>query len=452
MDPSLPVGAAAMRRRIGFGCHTMLCVVALLVPGLSNAQTTGNERAFPQSKAVIEKALKQLQDFTSGRLPTLDGFAMPDERPLDRFQRGYFQCTVQVSSRSSGGSLVRVSAKITAWYAAPGQSQSGYQVLPSNGRLESDLLDRLQEALGSNGVPPVSASAPTKSEAAKARAPASTATKSAPMPTGSMPDAPSTSASAQAFHMGTATGSAVPSLATQKAVEDRHVEALQTDAKNLEEILRNQSHPSNLVAVNKAGTPVLATPNKGGKVLFLAAAEDEFELLDLNSNWVHVRISGLSRGWIERSRVEMNGVSVPEVAQMPPPAVPAPASTPTKTTNAARFQVEHEEIASFPGTWEPLRGKTVKIISVLPTMPTGGDSQAKLDFAKSVFDKEYNELTADQTTATGVVVIFDSADGGMLATTLPVLRQWKEGTLSEEAMWRRCFVDPPEMVSITANR
>jgi hypothetical protein len=42
------------------------------------------------------------------------------------------------------------------------------------------------------------------------------------------------------------------------------------------------------------------------------------------------------------------------------------------------------------------------------------------------------------------VVIFDSDDGGMIATTMPALRQWKAGTLSDEAFWRRCLFDPPE--------
>ena len=50
---------------------------------------------------------------------------------------------------------------------------------------------------------------------------------------------------------------------------------------------------------------MLASPSQDAQVLFLAAAEDEFEILDSNPNWVHVRISGLSRGWIRRSSVEM---------------------------------------------------------------------------------------------------------------------------------------------------
>jgi hypothetical protein len=72
-------------------------------------------------------------------------------------------------------------------------------------------------------------------------------------------------------------------------------------------------------------------------------------------------------------------------------------------------------------------------------------SHAKLEFAKSVFDREYVELTKSSTTAAGVVLVFDAEDGGMMATTLPVLQQWKAGTLSDEALWRRCYFDPPEM-------
>jgi len=72
---------------------------------------------------------------------------------------------------------------------------------------------------------------------------------------------------------------------------------LQAEAASLEDVLKNQAHPKNLVAVKKSGTPVLATPSITGKTLFMASAHDEFEMLDFNADWVHVRISGLSRGW-----------------------------------------------------------------------------------------------------------------------------------------------------------
>ena len=41
---------------------------------------------------------------------------------------------------------------------------------------------------------------------------------------------------------------------------------------------------------------MVATPSLKAKTLFLASTHDEFEMLDFNADWVHVRISGLSRG------------------------------------------------------------------------------------------------------------------------------------------------------------
>ena len=51
----------------------------------------------------MEKRIKELQS-SAGRLPVLDGFTVPGDRPLSRFQRGYYQCATQVISTPSGGS------------------------------------------------------------------------------------------------------------------------------------------------------------------------------------------------------------------------------------------------------------------------------------------------------------------------------------------------------------
>jgi hypothetical protein len=420
------------------------CVAAVLA-GTCDGQSSPYERTFAQSRTAVEKALKELQPSASGRLPALDGFTPPGDRPLDHFQRGYYQCVTQLSATPSGGVLVRVSSKITAWYADPDPSKSGYQVLPSNGRLETDFLDRLEDAL--RGKTPSSTANPPAS-------PTPLQSKNKSNPSAPAVSAPAPSSSAPAGSIATSKAPAVPanspfklgspvisdraaSLATQKAVTDKHMEDLTKEAKGLEEILRNQAHPNNLVAVKNSGTQVLVSPVEGAKVLFLATAEDEFEILDMNANWVHVRISGLSRGWIRRSGVEMPGSSAPE----------AQAAGSGAAGDPEHFQVKDEQTATFPGTWEPLQGQTVKILTV---QKSGGNAsetgaRAKMEFTKSLFDKEYAELKPATTTATGVVVIFDSEDGGMVATTLPALQQWKAGTLSEQAFWRRCLVDPPEI-------
>jgi hypothetical protein len=427
-----------------------MVILCGLVP-YAAVQTAPYERTFPQSKAAVEKALKELQSSAAGRLPILDGFAAPGDRPLDRFQRGYYQCTAEVASLPSGESRVRVSAKITAWYADPDSGKSGYQVLPSNGRLESDFLDRLQEALGKFiAAKPASGGSPALKSGSKSDA--SAPAISAPTPQDMVPGEPIASSKTTANVTSPFKIGKVPAedLATRKAVTDRHIEELTKEAKSLEEILRNQSHPGNLVAVKQAGTPVLVSPNEGAKVLFLATAEDEFEMLDMNASWVHIRISGLSRGWIRRTSVEMPEASAAAPEPQPAPAAAHPAAEPD---GKAPFQVEKEQIASFPGDWGPLRGRTVKIISVQEAGGKTSDtsSRAKLAFAKSVFDREYAELTGSSTMAAGVVLVFDSEDGGIMATTLPVLQQWKAGTLSDEALWRRCYFDPPEMFrSVTA--
>jgi hypothetical protein len=451
-----PVTSYARRRTI----QALLCGFASVTLSLCSAgQSIPQERTFTQSKAVVEKALKELQPSTAGRLPVLDGFAIPGQRPLDRMQRGYYQCTVQVSSTQSGGSLVRVSAKITAWYADPDSSKSGYLVLPSNGRLESDLLDRLAEALGASPPPAATPANPVAAKP-KTKTDLPAPTISAPQPSdtvrGERIGASKSSVTASSPFKMTPPATADPSasLATRRAVTDRHVEELTKEAKNLEEILRNQAHPNNLAAVKKSGTPVLSNPSEGAKVLFLAAAEDEFEILDMNTSWVHVRISGLSRGWIRRSGVEMPDEPGKAAASEAPQQLTPPKTESVGSANRPAFQVENEQIASFPGAWEPLRGKTVKIITAQKVNEKAGDtsSRGKLQFAKSLFDRAYVELTQSYSTAAGVVVIFDSEDGGMMATTLPVLQQWKAGTLSDEALWRRCFFDPPEMFDSSASR
>ncbi|MGH9547388.1 MAG: hypothetical protein ACRD23_19435 [Terriglobales bacterium] len=418
----------------------------------SQAQSTPYERTFSQPQATLKKLITELQSSAAGRLPVLDGFIVPGDRPLNRYQRGYYQCVAQVSPAPSGRSMVRVSATITAWYVDPSAMKSGYQVLPSNGRLENDFLDRLQEALEGE-APSVSSkvssnpkvsSPPPPTPRNKVGAPAPTI--SAPMPGDTAPGAKSkTSVAGLPFNLGDPLSAPLASSATKRAIVDKHAEEQQTEAKNLEEILKNQVHPTNLAAVKRSQTPVLGRPSEDAKVLFLAAAEDEFEILELNPNWVHVRISGLSRGWIRRSSLELPIAETDAQLSDPQPEEKSVRSD-TAGSGKELFHVETEETASFPGEWEPLRGKTVRIVSLQKSNDNAADTGpgAKRAFAKSLFDKEYLDLAKAQTSVVGVVIIFDSSDGGMIAATLAALREWKTGTLSDEAFWRRCFLDPPE--------
>ena len=417
----LPWGARNKVLALG-GCLVILSSMA------GWTQSNPAERTFPQSKAAIEKALKTMQFNMAGHLPILEGFANVGDHPLDRYQRGYYQASAEVVSNPSGGSLVRIKAKVTAWYSDPSSSHSGYQLLTSNGRLESDLLDQLAEQLAATpSVRAVTGSTVVKSssEGFKDERP------SAPEPTRKFPETNST------------ISSSVKEWAASASAPDKSAEpspkpdsSLQAEANNLEEILKNTAHPKNLVAVKKSGTPVVSTPSLTAKLQFLASLHDEFELLDFNTDWVHVRISGLSRGWIWRNSVEM-----------PEGIADNPASS-SGASNAAAdlFHVVREETAPFPGDWEPLRGKNVKIISVqkIDEAEQNAGSKERLEYTKFLLEKSYTEITEKKSELAGVVVVFDSADGGMIAATTPTLQQWRAGTLTDSALWHKCFFDPPE--------
>jgi hypothetical protein len=411
----------------------MLVFLAVRCP----AQNAPYERTFHQSKAQVEKALKQLQPAMSGRLPILEGFANAAGHSLNGYQRGYYQATVQVSSPQSGGAVVRVSTKITAWCADP--KHPGYQVLISNGRIEGDLLDQLTEQLVGTPDGVVAKTQESKHAVADASAPANTRSSnksgadqeiSAPMP-----QAPEKEAA-----LSSTLKAALPNSGMSSAIANKDAE-LESEVATLEEALKNQAHPKNLVAVKKSGTPVVASPSLSGKTLFLASMHDEFEILDFNQNWVHVRISGLSRGWIWRDSVELpDGIpDNPQLAMGPAPA-------------ADLFQVTREEDGPFPGDWQPLRGKYVKIISVQEVSETqkSPGAAAKLEFAKFVLNKDFVELARKPDQLSGIVLIFDSVDGGMIAAPFAALEQWKSGKMSDTALWHECFFDPPETFTVSA--
>jgi hypothetical protein len=205
----------------------------------------------------------------------------------------------------------------------------------------------------------------------------------------------------------------------------------------LQEIQRNQAHPLNLVVVRKSGTPVLARPAIGSHPLFTASANDEFEFLEAEGEWIHVQISGVSRGYIRRNSLEL------------PEFIAARLKSPNG--NAANekldaFRVEREENSPFPGDWEPLKGKMVKIYTVQPVSqdPKEIDARAKLAFADGLLRIYAAETTASTPALDGIVVIFDAADGGIIGSTLLNVQHLASGSLSQDNFWQHCYLDPPD--------
>ena len=441
-----------------------LCVVAIClglltgmgVPGASGQAKT-YERSYGQSEAGSRLPCSRCKARWRDDLPLLDGFAVAGEHPLERYQRAYFQATVQVKPNANGGSVVRVSAKVTAWYDDPQKAHSGYELLHSNGRIEADILDQLSEQLASANPnsdqqpvdvlhsEPTSANKPAdaivqpRSEERKVETAQPDVPKSASEPTISAPqphlfDAPPNVSSSLSQGIASSANGSQPAELMKAPKADPERTRLQAEIEQLQEVLKNQAHPKNMVAVKKSGTAVVSTPSLTAKPMFLASAHDEFELLNYNQDWVHVRISGLSRGWIWRNDLEM------------PDSVPDTQAAPAAGEAANFFHVVREETAPFPGDWEPLRSKNVKLITVQKIDESAKESgpQLKLQFAKSVFEKSYAEMAQKSADLAGIVLIFDSADGGMIAVPQSVLAKWKTGALSDSGFWQGCFFDPPE--------
>jgi hypothetical protein len=181
----------------------------------------------------------------------------------------------------------------------------------------------------------------------------------------------------------------------------------------------------------------MSQPVEGAPSLFLAEAEDEFQVLDASDGWVHVQISGISRGWIRRNHVDMPGAANVNLSVLT-----------SDHTERDAFRETKEEVAVFPGKWAPLDGKRVKIIWVQPLETDDFGSEPRWSLAKSVFRKADPDVYNDLPEIAGVVVIFDSQDGGMAAAPMPTLQQWRAGHLPDETFLKRCWLDPADAFKI----
>ena len=462
MAAARPSGTDTVKKILGATAHfgTLLLAFTFIVAPAS-AQAAPYERTFTSPATDVERAVRNLRPSSSGRLPTVDGFVEASDQPIDHYERGYYECTFQVVATPTGGATVRASAKITAWYNDPTPGRSGYRVLVSNGHIENDFLDQIQEALG-----PASAPRPggpvTGAPAARSNVPAAPAVGSgglhpqlrlepAPLDTGESSsnkaaagrDYSSPPQPAEAVPPALSSNANLESLKLQRAAVEKRAQELSADIKNFEDILHNQVRPADLATVKKSGTHVFSKPADGSPVLFSADAEDEFQVLEMAGAWVHVQISGSSRGWIRRAQLDLP-------AQYRDSSAEAGDSAPLA---ANLFHVSKEETTTFGGKWAPLAGKKVHVIWLEPASPNASSTaREKLTTARALFEKTYRELKSPAPAVDGVVIVFDSADGGQIAATFSGLRGLVDGSLAPAEFWRQCSLDPPESFQDSARQ
>jgi hypothetical protein len=423
---------ASQNSRISKGCiRFLLWCLCCSTPAV--AQQSVNQRSFFVSSSEISGAIVKIGATTKGRLPTLDGFVHQPDQPIERYSKGYFECTFQLLPPVDGSITVRVVAKVSAWYTDPDPAQSGYRVLASNGRLESDALDRLAEVLPATASDGKPARPPARLQSP---APAPYTYHSAPTPSASLDL--NTHSSPLSYTSRPVTPVPAPAsnldiVKSNRAADEKKAADLKIYVSNMEELQRNQAHPNDLAAVKKSRTAIYAKPSESATVLMHADAQDEFQVLGLDGPWVHIQISGASRGWIQRAQLEM-----------PPGFGPAKtadgAATPTSP-----FKVSKEETASFHGDWARLKGKSVRIEWIEPATPSLLTSRKdKLAFAKTVFLEASEKLPASPQQPEGIVVVFDSVDGGQIAAAWPSVQALANHSLSDAAFWHECSIEPAE--------
>jgi len=440
----------------------LLLLAIFIVAGHAFAQAKPVERTFSNPLSEVQQVVDDVKSSSSGRLPILEGFVDVGDQPLKGYERGYYVCTLQVLPAANGGAKVQVTSKITAWYTDPESARSGYRELNSNGHVETDLLDRIEDALAHKATPQAPGSTirvppagplytPPPANQPNSKTPATAVAPATPQPAANNPPASSAAESSSNRNAPPAipsraanqpaaapAGESLESIQARRAITEERARQISADIKGLEEIQQNQVRPVDLVIVKKPGVSIFSKPEEGAQVLFTAEEEDEFQILGLEGAWVHVEISGASRGWMRRSQVELpsnyggSGGTKASAAAVAPPA------------NADLFKVTREETNTFSGKWDPLQGKTVRVVWVEPLEGASSSPAEKRKFAKYLLLKAYKDTASSDRKVYGVVVVFDSADGGQIAATMENLKALQDGSMSDASFWRAASLDPPE--------
>jgi hypothetical protein len=420
---------------ISFGFAALFLASVADLPAWSQTESGALvERTLPYTVDVVKRGLSQIGAFDGGRLPMIDGFVVASFPELDRYERPYYQYRLQVNAVDANITSIKIEARISAWYADPESSHSQYRSLPSNGRLEADLLDRLLHTLGSRSAKP-EAAAPT----AKAPALLPSSETSSPDPVSPQPPKPSLPA------VKPVNSSPTPQEQLDALLAERHAVRAATLAQieQLKAADRKSDEVAKLASIKHSGVGVMSRKNFGGPVLFRAQAEDEFEVQSLESGWALVRLSDNATGYIQADELNLP----PGIVEKPSVAEEAtPAAQPTKTSEPdLGFWVSREDVNVFSGDWARLKGKRVLFVYAQPRgllSDLAGDD-TKLAYAKRVFVTRLHSVTKSSSSVEGVVVVFLGNKGGVAAATVPDIRQWVEGGLGDEAFVNRCSLDPP---------
>lgn len=374
----------ARHRAIALVC---LALLSAYLPAKEIPKTV-QEREYAASSATVKAALEQLGAYRGSRLPTLEGFIQTERIELDQYQRPYYEFKIELVSAAADQTLVRVKANVSAWYADPKGAQSAYRTFESNGRLESDLLDRLSEYLSKHKATVADAESVTKQIAA---------------------------------------------VRQQRLEVERHVSELEKQIQT--QPLPTPSGSTQYISLSKPGNPIFTAPDAHSSVQLRAQSEDEFEVLERRGAWLRLGLGDNRSGWVRSSQVMPN-----RLTSANPSAIRDEVSRDTTT-----FTIIREVSSTFSGDWRRLKGKNVLYIWVRPEGSSlNVKAGKKLRFAQATFSERYRQAThGSQISPEGIVVIFLDQQGGVAAATFSDIGLWLDGAITEPAFLSRCSLDPP---------
>jgi hypothetical protein len=385
----------------------------------------------------VGKALEDLQAFETARLPALAGFVNAKANTLKDFDNPHYQFQIEVLPQGSDHTLVQVQAKITAWYVGADATRSQYALIPSNGRLEEELLDRLSvflekgNAQGSSEPAPMPTTTPV-TVSSDSRAPINSPGFVPPRPGNSPATAPGdTVGSSRGLKISDPArlaGQIAEAQSELQAVEQKKRQSEQ-QITELETVAKSRQRITDFAITKKAQTPVFEGPSALSKILFHADAEDEFEVIEAREGWVRVRLENSGPAWLQIFELELPGES--DVSD---------------DFGAKNFSAANEVIQTFTGEWVELKGKSALFVLAQPRGTIPGDilGKSRLEFAAHTFLEGYRVATHSQQTIAGVVVVFTGDKPGVAAATLPEIRRWQEGRVSDKLFFARCSLDPPD--------
>jgi hypothetical protein len=366
----------------------LLLAAILVSPGLfAQEAPTEAHREYPFPVTNIQAALQQMGAYRGARLPTLDGFIRPLHTQFAPYQRPYYEYKIALEPQGNDKTVVRVKAKVSAWFTDPSGKDSGYQAFESNGRLESDLLDRLSDYLNDNRAIAGADAEQLKKEISDAH--------------------------------------------QHRIAAEEQVHQLEQQLAAMRDTGSNPAKSAAAyVSAARPRTGLVSAPEAKAPVILTTQPDDEFEVASRRGAWLQVKLDDGKMGWLRSS--EVNGTPDANGGQV-------------KVAAVTGFTVIREMASTFSGDWPRLKGKQALYVWARPVGSSLNlQADRKLPFAESVFLQRYQEAAHGAGTGVeGVVVIFLDQAGGVVAASLEDIRQWADGALSQQAFAAKCSLDPP---------